>query len=217
MDKSTSVRKSKYHSTIRAEAEALTRQRILSAALSLYTEHWIDQITLDQIAILAGVSSQTILRHFGSMKGLWIAMGRTINDSAIQQRQEAPVGDISSAVVNLMEHYEAVGPTALRSLALEGRFQELDMLLLEGRKKHLEWVERVFSPYLDRSGIEVRGLLKAQLAALCDVYMWKLLRVDGGLSRERAEHALYDMVTSLLFHKHLLVIGDESDEHENNF
>ncbi|OGO31719.1 MAG: hypothetical protein A2136_10690 [Chloroflexi bacterium RBG_16_54_11] len=215
MGKSISVRKNKYHSPIRAEAEALTHERILSAARSLYTERWIDQITLEQVASRAGVSSQTVLRHFGSLEGLWITFGRAQNDKAIQQRQEAPVGDIPGAVANLMDHYEAFGLSVLRTLALEGRYPEVDKFLQEGQQKHREWVERVFSPYLTRAKAKDRDLIKTELAALCDIYMWKLLRVDGGLSREQAEFALKDMLTSLLLNKHLLVTGDESDEHKS--
>jgi AcrR family transcriptional regulator len=200
----TSTRKSKYHSPVRAEAEALTHQRIILAALSLYVEKWLDQITLDQIANSAGVSVQTVLRHFGSAQALIAAAGRAANDRAIRQRQEPPVGDIPGAVAGLMDHYEDMAPTGLRTLALEGRYPELDALIVEGRQKHQEWVEQVFFPYLNRAPRKDRQRLKVQLASLCDMYMWKLLRVDGELSREQAELALNEMLTALLVQKGLL-------------
>ncbi len=165
MKNSTPVRK--YHSQVRAEAEALTHQRIISAALSLYAEKWLDQI-------------------------------------AIQQRQDPPVGDIPRAIAGLMDHYEDMAPTGLRTLALEGRYPELDALLVEGRQKHQEWVERVFSPYLNRAPKKDRQRLKVELASLCDTYMWKLLRMDGGLSPEQAELSFNEMLTALLAQKHLL-------------
>jgi len=209
MKKSTHMRKNKYHSPIRAEAEALTHQRIISATLSLYVEKWLDQITLDQIAKRAGVSVQTVLRHFGNAETLISAAGRAVNDRAIQQRQDPPVGDIPRAVAGLMDFYEDMAPTGLRTLALEGRYPELDALLVEGRQKHREWVEQVFSPYLKRAPKRNRQRLKVQLASLCDMYMWKLLRMDGGLSREQAESALNEMLRALLVQKGLLEKGDE--------
>jgi AcrR family transcriptional regulator len=214
MKKSTPIAKNKYHSPIRAEAEAFTHQRIISATLSLYTEKWLDQITLDEIAKRAGVSVQTVLRHFGSAEALISAAGRAANDRAIQQRQDPPVGDIPRAVASLMDHYEDMAPTGLRTLALEGRYSELDALLLEGRQKHQGWVERVFSPYLNRASKKDRQRLKVQLASLCDMYMWKLIRVDGGLSREQAEVALKEMLTALLVQKGLLEEGGDSDDHK---
>jgi AcrR family transcriptional regulator len=214
MKKSIPVAKNKYHSPLRAEAEALTHQRIISAALSLYVEKWLDQITLDQIAKRAGVSVQTVLRHFGSAEALISAAGRAANDQAIQQRQNPPVGDIPVAISGLMDHYEAMSPTGLRTLALEGRYPELDALLVEGRQKHQEWVKRVFSPYLKRASKKDRQRLTVQLASLCDMYMWKLLRLDGGLSREQAEFALSEMLMALLRSKGLLEKGDDSDGHK---
>jgi AcrR family transcriptional regulator len=203
MEKSMSIRKNNYHSPVREEAEAQTHQRIIAAALALYTEQWLDQITLEQIATRAGVSVQTVLRHFGSAENLIIAAGRAANDRAIQQRQAPPVGDIPGAIAQLMDHYEDMARTGLRTLALEGRFPELDAFLVEGRQKHQEWVERVFFPYLNQVPKKNRQRLKVQLASLCDIYMWKLLCVDGGLARQQAESALKEMVTALLARKGL--------------
>jgi hypothetical protein len=35
----------------------------------------------------------------------------------------------------------------------------------------------------------------AQFVAICDVYTWKLLRLDAGLSRRQAAVALVEMLT----------------------
>jgi AcrR family transcriptional regulator len=212
MNKSVSIHKNKYHSPVRTEAEALTHQRVISAALSLYVEKWLDQITLEEIASRADVSVQTVLRHFGNLKTLMMAAGRAANDRAMQQRQDPPAGDIPHAVAGLMEHYETMAPTGLRTLALEGRYPELDALLVEGRQKHQEWVERVFSPYLNRLPKKERQRLKIELATLCDMYIWKLLRMDAGLSRKEAEFTLNEMLTALLWQQGLLVKGDVVDE-----
>jgi hypothetical protein len=38
----------------------------------------------------------------------------------------------------------------------------------------------------------------AQLVAICDVYVWKLLRRDARLSRKQTELALIEMLTPLI-------------------
>ena len=48
-----------------------------------------------------------------------------------------------------------------------------------------------------RVGVERRRRL-AQLVAICDVYTWKLLRRDQGLSRERTAAAIRHMVQAIL-------------------
>src|SRR5262249_7176067 len=157
------------------------------------TEQWVDQITLDQVAERAGVTVQTILRHFGSKEGLWTAAGQAANDRATRQRQDAPVGDILGAVRNLLDHYEEFGAGAFRGQALEGRYPEIDALIQEDRLKHREWVERVFAPFLAKCKESESDLLIAELITLCDLYVWKLLRLDLKLTREQVEQALVEM------------------------
>lgn len=190
--------KRQYRNTVQAEIAAVTRERIITAALKLATEHLIDQITLEMIAEHAQVTTQTILRHFGSKDGLIAEVGRVANERAIAQRNEAETGDILGAVNNLAVHYEAVGNHAIRLLAQEERYPQLQPLLQEGRIKHREWVERVFVPYLSQRIGDDRVRLFAQLVALCDVYTWKLLRRDSGLSQEQYKVALSELLTLLL-------------------
>ena len=113
------------------------------------------------------------------------------------QRGMAPGGDARGAVANLVAHYEEWGDTALRLLAQEERFAEIGRIAREGRTLHAAWVERVFAPELLRRRGRARVLRRAQLVAVCDVTMWKLLRRDLGLSRADAERALLGIVEAL--------------------
>ena len=137
-----------YRGNVQAEVRALTRQRIIEAMIGLYAEFWIDQITLDQIAKHAGVTVQTILRHFGTKEGLLAAAGRQVNDAENARRADIRVADLDGAIAYLMEHYETVGDQVLRGLAQEGRYPELAALMEEGRVGHQAWVARIFSSYL---------------------------------------------------------------------
>lgn len=190
--------KRKYRGTAQAEVAALTRQRIIDASLALYADHWIDEITLDQIAEKAGVTVQTILRHFGSKDGLAAAGARAANARATNQRDNAIAGDMDSIVANLVEHYEEVGDRVFRTLAQEEHFPYLKEFLKEGRNYHRQWVERVFADWLHTLEAERRERLVAQLIAVCDVYVWKILRRDQGFTSEQYRLALSEMLTALL-------------------
>lgn len=192
------TKKRPYRGHVQAEVAALTAQRILQAAFELYEEQWLDQITLDQIAERAGVTVQTVIRRFGSKEQLLAAAGQQAYAQARQQRDEAPVGDISGAIGDLLAHYEAVGKRVLRSLAQEERDPALHQMMEEDRLAYRQWVERVFAPFLASSDDQRRARLVAQLVAITDVYVWKLLSQDMGLSREQTELALQELVRALL-------------------
>ena len=55
-----------YRMTARAYAVQQTRQRVLDAALALHLRHLSADISLADVAAEAGVSVQTVLRHFGA-------------------------------------------------------------------------------------------------------------------------------------------------------
>jgi AcrR family transcriptional regulator len=197
-----------YRGTVQAQISELTRQCLCDAALALYQEKPLDAITLKEIAERAGVTVQTILRHFQSKEGLFAVVATSLEEKVTQQREVAPVGDITGALNNLIDHYESVGLISLRSLTLEGRFLQIDETLKIGREYHRRWVERVFAPFIVRSEESERGRLIAQLVTLCDVYTWKLLRFDAVLTREQTELAMYEMLSALFEKKNLLSEGE---------
>jgi hypothetical protein len=55
----------------------------------------------------------------------------------------------------------------------------------------------VFAPFLD--GLEGAGRRRrlAQIVAVCDVYVWKLLRLDAGLSPQAYREALLELLEPL--------------------
>jgi hypothetical protein len=134
------------------------------------------------------------LRHFGSKEGLIAAAGDAIRTQVEAQRRTAPVGDVTGAVENLFDHYEAEGDSVLRALAQEGMYASIRDLTDRGRLLHQEWVERTFAPYLAGVTEADRDRLRAQLIAITDVYVWKLLRRDQGLERRDAELAVREMI-----------------------
>lgn len=185
-----------YRSERRSAAAATTYRRIIDAAISLYGERFHDQIRLEDIADRAGVTVQTVLRRFGSRDGLLDAAGEAGATQVGLQRLDAPVGDVPGIVENLFDHYEDWGPTVLRLLAQEDRVPVLATFTTLGRRMHREWVRAAFQPFIAGHGDP--GLLEAELTAVTDVYVWKVLRLDVGLDRGRATTALAEMINSIV-------------------
>jgi AcrR family transcriptional regulator len=179
----------------RAEAAAETRRRILRAVLDLHVERFHDQITLEDVAGRAGVTVQTVLRHFGSRDRLVSAAAEQATNEIVEQRNAAPVGDVDGAVENLLDHYEEWGRSALRLLAQEERVPQLRVIADGGRAAHYAWVERTFDPFLAETS---DALLRPKLIALTDVFMWKLLRLDLGLDRTGTASALVGMIRAVV-------------------
>jgi hypothetical protein len=124
-------------------------------------------------------------------------MGRE-SEKVRRQRDEALPGDPAGAVGVLIAHYELFGDRVLKMLAEEERIPALKAIIDRGRTLHRAWCARVFAPALARLRGSERERRLAQFVAVCDVYTWKLLRRDAGLSRRQTELAMIELVNPLL-------------------
>jgi AcrR family transcriptional regulator len=183
-----------YQMGARAEAAAATAERIIDAAVELFWEQPTDQIRLDEVAARAGVTVQTVIRRFGTKDGLFQAAAQRESQRVRTERAAVEPGDVRGAVANLVEHYEKEGDRVLRLLAEEGAAPALGAVATTGRDLHRQWCEQVFAPYLTGLRGVARDRRLAQLVAICDVYTWKLLRRDSGLSRPQTEQAIAEML-----------------------
>ena len=189
-----------YRMAARAEAAAATAERILDAAVEMFTEHPYEDVSLDLIAAEAGVTKRTLLRRFESKEALFgVAMQRAVGEM-VAHRDAAPVGDIHGAVANVVGQYERWGTNRLRLLAQEDRIPVVAEWVQGGRAYHWDWVARVFAPQLAGLRGAARKRRVAALVALTDVYTWKLLRRDLGLSRADTERTLIDLIDKLEGH-----------------
>jgi AcrR family transcriptional regulator len=187
-----------YRQGARAEAAAENTRRIVAAAEELFDERLYDQVSLADVAARAGVGLQTLIRRFPTKDALVAGITEIVGGRITAQRAEAPVGDVEGAVGNLVAHYEDAGDKVLRILAQEDRVQAFAAVTSFGRQMHRDWTQRVFAPQLEGLPRADRELRLAQLIAICDVYTWKLLRRDQGLSRARTERALAEMINGLV-------------------
>jgi AcrR family transcriptional regulator len=187
-----------YRMTARAEAAAATGERVLDAMLALFDERSIDQITLEDVARRSGVTVQTVIRRFGGKDALVVALVERQLARVKSQRDQAPAGDVARAVEVLVDHYEEHGERAMRLLSEEKRDPAIARIADQGRALHAAWCARIFEPALGRLRGSERERRFAQLIAVCDVYMWKLLRRDRGLSRRQTELAIAELLRPLM-------------------
>lgn len=176
----------------RAQAVEETRARIQESLFRLGCQRLFVEISLEDVAREAGVSVQTVLRQFGSRAAL-IEANVEYAISRVAEERETPVGDLEAALRIICDHYELRGDIAMLMLAQEHADPQLSRLTENGRRMHRRWVEEVFAPYAD-----ARDPLIDLLVVATDVYTWKLLRRDRGLSRPQTESRMKHLVNALL-------------------
>jgi AcrR family transcriptional regulator len=184
--------------TMRARAAAVedTRARIQEALFELGTQRLFPDISLDDVARSAGVSVQTVLRHFGSRADL-IESAIDFAIDRVASERPAPVGDVDAAMTALLDHHEQRGDIALLMLAQENADPQVGRLTARGRQMHREWVSKVFAPLVgdDEHTIDL-------LVVATDIYTWKLLRHDRALTRPQTQERMTALVAAVLSIKH---------------
>jgi AcrR family transcriptional regulator len=179
----------------RAESTTRTRERVLDAVITLSEERLSVEIILADVAARAGVTVQTVLRHFGSRQRLFEqAQARRV--AQVRVERAAPVGDAASVVRTIVAFYDRLGEWSLRLQAQE-HSDELSRQTVElGRRVHREWVEEVFAPQL--VGRRDRRELVDLLVVATDLLTWKILRRDGGMDRSTTCRRMLRLVRAIL-------------------
>jgi AcrR family transcriptional regulator len=186
-----------YKQVARAEAQQRTRDALLDVANEEFSKDGLSKVSLESVAAKAGVTKQTVLRHFGSKDGLIEAAIGRLSEMVRKERARAPIGGVPGAVHNLIEHYERYGDVVMRVLAEEHRIPLVRKMTDNDRTLHREWVAQTFEPQLASLNEEAHERRVAQLVAVCDVYIWKLLRRDMKLNVAQAETALIELIEGL--------------------
>jgi AcrR family transcriptional regulator len=195
----TDIEHRPYKQVARAEAQERTRDALLDAAIDeFYGDRW-QKTSLEALSARAGVTKQTLLRHFGSKDGLLLQALIRSASQVFDQRWSVPPGDIERAVANLLDHYEAWGERALRIGAWQSNGPAvLAKLSQMARQVHYDWVGYVFAPWLE--GLEETECerRRATLIALCDVQTWWLISNDLGFARAELQVTLTKAIEAIL-------------------
>lgn len=183
-----------YHMAARAEAAEATARAIVAAARALFGEQAYDQVSLPVIAERAGVTVQTVLRRFGSKDELFATAARMRSDEIRADREAARAGDVS----HLVAHYERWGDEQLHLVAQEARTPAIRTIADAGRRYHHEWVARAFAPRLHGLSTTSHRRRLAQLTAITDLAVWRVLRRELGLDQDQTEAAIRELVDACL-------------------
>ena len=189
--------KRSYRMVARADAARATENRVLEEAVAAFTESPYEVVSLEAVAERAGVTKRTVLRRFGTKEALFVTAMAHAADVMMRRRNEAPIGDVAGAVSSVIGQYEEWGPNRLRLLSQEDRIAVVAEHVAGGRAYHRAWVERTFGPLLAGVTGPARRRRLASLVMLTDVYTWRLLRRDLGLSRADTERTLVELITKL--------------------
>jgi AcrR family transcriptional regulator len=190
------TKKRSYEMRARKDAAAATYNAIVQAAIDSVATKRSLSITLSSVADRAGVTVKTVLRHFGSRDALVEAAWSQALQDVVVERTVAP-GDPARALTVLIEHYERRGDMVLGLLAEEDKDPRARKMCDSGRLEHRGWVEDVFGTGLPVKAVERSRLIDA-LVVVTDVYSWKLLRRDRGLSVVDVRDRMLLMTNALL-------------------
>jgi len=184
-----------YIMSARADATAATRQRIVDSARELIMSHLIEDVTIDMVAARADTTARTVLRVFRTKDEL-IAQAL----DSIGNFRPGPVtpANVEALVNGTYDFYEKIGDTVIRWLADEQRTPAMREHLNIGRKHLRDWVAEAFAPALSQQQGTLRKELHDALIVAFDVYTWKLLRRDFGLSRRAAQATTLRIVSGLI-------------------
>ena len=189
----------RYEMTGRAAAMERTREAILDAAIDRFAPAWFDEVTLADVARAAGVSQQTVVNHFGSKIGLYLAaVSERFAPVVAELRSQAVPGDVGSIVDTVVSDYETSGDATFRLVSLAGREPDLGQVVEGGRRSHRAWIEHVFAPQLTGMRGKRRERTVVLLATALDVLVWKALRRDQGLDVAATADHLRTLVDGVL-------------------
>ena len=174
-----------------------TRERIIATAMEQFGSAWYDDVTLRGIADAAGVALQTVVNHFGSKEALFLVVGERVGERVAQARWSVEAGDIDAAIALLVADYEQNGDAIVRNLAVEEKVAAVRPMIDVGRRGHEAWVQHAFPLALGGLTGVVRERRIGQLVAVTDVYTWKILRRDKGLSARQVQLAMRELVLAL--------------------
>lgn len=177
-----------------------TERQILDAAGEIISTEDFDSLSMRHVAARAGVSLSTVVRHFGTKDALLAALvahgSEDVERDDLRSRMEP--GDVAGAVRIVVGDYEQAGRQLMHMLGQEHKFPALSQLLDVGRRGHRRWVRWAFAPQLAGSTGARRSQLENLLVVATDVYTWKLLRIDNGLSAKATREAMTELCEAVV-------------------
>jgi AcrR family transcriptional regulator len=174
-----------------------TRRRIADAALELFGQRPYDLVSLADIASAAETSLATVVRQFATKEQLLTAAIAAAQQAFDGRLAEMSADDPIASVRTAIQGYERYGDAVARLTTHEERLPMVRAMVVHGKRVHREFLERVFVATLKELPARERKVRLAQLMAVTDLQVWRLLRREHGLSRPQTEAAMIELVEAL--------------------
>lgn len=187
----------RYHSPLREQRMAETREKILLALADVIAEEGVSDLAVQDVADRAGVSHRTVYRHFADRQGLLDALAEWV-----QEGLGAEVGATEDEIAGL-DHALATIPRVFAGFdelgTLAVGMARLSLATEVRSALHRERTERfrgLFAPHLE--GLEDPEAVFAVIRHLMSAVTWWVLRDEFGLEGERAGRAVATVVQAVL-------------------
>lgn len=197
MNEPAPLDKRTYRMGIRARVAEQTLERIYDAAFTLFRSRPFVEVTLQAVADAAGVTLQTVLRRCGSKEQLFTDAAARQMELIFRHREVPSTGGIEAIVRTIVASYEDMGDLNWRGVSQEGEFPLIKELFDQARARHRQWIGACFSDVIGPSQGKERERRITLLFAATDFYLWKLFRLDLGMSRSQTMAHMLDLVTAL--------------------
>ena len=163
--------------TARAAQAAETRQRLIAAAVQLFSEHSYDDVAVADIPKVAGVAHGLLFHYFGSKRGIYLEAMR----GAAEQLYESfkirpglpPAAQIRRALASHLRYLATHRGLALR-LVLGGRGADPEAweVFEAGRWRALQTVGALLGLHRDSAALRMMG--RAAVSAIDEVSVFWL-------------------------------------------
>ena len=183
-----------HDTSLREAHKALTKDRILAAALDLVRREEADALTLARVAQAAGVTERTIYRHFATRETLLEAVWARVNAS-----MASPVFPQSAAALiaqprEVFPQFDAE-EALIRAIVFTRQGRELRLSVNEGRKAAMRAAVREARPDLEEPDFT---RLCAVVQLLDSSFAWSVMKDYWGLDGENAGIAASEAIARLL-------------------
>lgn len=178
------------------------RQLILDAATRLFTEQGYEGTSVEDIAIAAGVSKQTVYSHFGSKEnlfGLAVAdkcRSAGVDENAIDMEKppELMLPLVAQSFVGLVKSREALRVYAICTNSTESHPRIAELFYVHGPKRTVDVLSAYLQRQVELDRLEVEDTDAAAWQFFCMLKGEAHMRAQFGLSptSEREEKAYID-------------------------
>jgi AcrR family transcriptional regulator len=135
---------------LRERKKRRSRETILTAAMALFRQRGYDDVTVEEVAVAAEVSTRTVYHYFSAKEDLVLQFHASALDELVQAIHEAPkrasaVDILAAAMVEGMDHeHQSLASTRFEIM---NRSPALQMKL---RGRRAMWAEKIAEALVER-------------------------------------------------------------------